>query len=422
MRKEPPNDQEKGWLSDLATVFRKRSGQYERAYVVAGYPVGTAYAITHVVMKMGRAQADWSDKQIEYPNYALARKSLAPEDAWRAFEALIETGDLTINGWPILKFEGRLNWLFDCESSNPEINVGWYAKCAHFSDNNAKGAGEDLVAVDAPYYPSAADGASYWTGISTQYRGSASGVTLVLPDFRARITGVGVGISSLNLGVEKGPAASEDVLVKYFARGPGYGPAQGDLSVEMQAPVVELGFTADQLTLILFEHRSGDILDRRSWHSRTPSGRTDVRYVIRGEDLRAIVDAGESQWAEFKRSFPEADKLAKPVTAFSNSPAGGALIVGIDEETHVIVGVDNWNPDTVTNAIRSYVDPNPVFTVRQEELDGKRLVVIEVEPGDDPPYLHRDLGPLVRANATNRTAKRYELDEIYRRTRGQTGG
>ena len=41
-------------------------------------------------------------------------------------------------------------------------------------------------------------------------------------------------------------------------------------------------------------------------------------------------------------------------------------------------------------------------------------MVIRVEEGRDKPYFVRERGPYIRANATDRIATRYEMDEIYR--------
>ena len=52
------------------------------------------------------------------------------------------------------------------------------------------------------------------------------------------------------------------------------------------------------------------------------------------------IKAGEFANIEFKREVPQkSEKYIKSVIAFANT-AGGKIVIGIDDETHEIVGVD----------------------------------------------------------------------------------
>ena len=64
---------------------------------------------------------------------------------------------------------------------------------------------------------------------------------------------------------------------------------------------------------------------------------------------------GESVNIEFKREVPQkSEKYIKSVIAFANT-AGGKIVIGIDDETHEIVGVDKDGVfkiiDNITNTI-----------------------------------------------------------------------
>ena len=52
------------------------------------------------------------------------------------------------------------------------------------------------------------------------------------------------------------------------------------------------------------------------------------------------IKAGESNNIEFKVEVPKkSEKYIKSVIAFANT-AGGKIVIGVDDETHEIVGVD----------------------------------------------------------------------------------
>lgn len=60
-----------------------------------------------------------------------------------------------------------------------------------------------------------------------------------------------------------------------------------------------------------------------------------VRYMIAEEIIR-----NESYNVEFKQSLPDkSEKYLKTIAAFANS-AGGKLVIGVEDETRKIVGVD----------------------------------------------------------------------------------
>ena len=68
--------------------------------------------------------------------------------------------------------------------------------------------------------------------------------------------------------------------------------------------------------------------------------------------------SGESKNVEYKVIVPDkSEKYMKTVVAFANTQ-GGRLVIGIDDKTHHVVGVDNDSlfqmMDALTNAILSH--------------------------------------------------------------------
>lgn len=142
-------------------------------------------------------------------------------------------------------------------------------------------------------------------------------------------------------------------------------------------------------------------------------------------ELLKEVRAGESKTLELKESLPpRAERWVKTVVAFSNS-AGGKLVVGVGDGGGV-AGVEDARrvADAAANAIDDLCEPQVTPRIRVEELDGREVVVIEVQPGTATPYhlKGRDLeqGTYVRVGATTRPAGEAVLRELALRGSSQS--
>lgn len=143
------------------------------------------------------------------------------------------------------------------------------------------------------------------------------------------------------------------------------------------------------------------------------------------KDLLGEVRDGESKTLELKESLPsQAERWVKTVVAFSNS-AGGKLVVGVRDDGE-IVGVTNAQSvaDSIANSIDDLIEPQVAPRIRVEELNGRDVVVMEVQPGTATPYhlRGRDLkrGTYVRVGATTRPADEAALRELALRGSSQS--
>lgn len=94
---------------------------------------------------------------------------------------------------------------------------------------------------------------------------------------------------------------------------------------------------------------------------------------------------GESVNIEFKREVPQkSEKYIKSVIAFANT-AGGKIVIGIDDETHEIVGVEKDGVfkiiDNITNTISDMCCPQIFPNIGVNTIDGKSVIVINIYPG-----------------------------------------
>ena len=124
------------------------------------------------------------------------------------------------------------------------------------------------------------------------------------------------------------------------------------------------------------------------------------------------IRAGESANIELKAEVPKkSEKYIKSVVAFANT-AGGKIIIGVDDESHEIIGVDKDEVfkimDGITNTISDMCYPQIFPNIGIDTIDDKCIIVIEIYPGANRPYyiksLGKEAGTFIRVSGTSRPA------------------
>ena len=132
------------------------------------------------------------------------------------------------------------------------------------------------------------------------------------------------------------------------------------------------------------------------------------------------IKAGESTNIEFKVEVPKkSERYIKSVIAFANT-AGGKIIIGVDDETHEIVGVNKDEVfkimDSITNTISDMCYPQIFPNIGVDTIDGKCVIVIEIYPGASRPYyiksLGKESGTYIRVSGTSRLADEAILKDL----------
>lgn len=129
---------------------------------------------------------------------------------------------------------------------------------------------------------------------------------------------------------------------------------------------------------------------------------------------------GESKNVEFKVMLPKnSEKYIKTIIAFANTQ-GGQLIIGIDDQTREIIGVDEdilfRTMDSISNAVSDACTPQIVPNVEPRTLNGKTVIVVTVAPGPNRPYYlksqGREKGTYIRVAGTSRPAHPEKIKEL----------
>lgn len=129
--------------------------------------------------------------------------------------------------------------------------------------------------------------------------------------------------------------------------------------------------------------------------------------------VKALIEQGENQFIEFKEQKVHPDSIAKEMAAFANTQ-GGTILIGISDQAG-ICGVDdskNWE-EWVANISRHNIIPAIQADCLIVEIDGNKIVVIDIPKGSDKPYQTNKNLYHIRIGSTSRVASQAELMRMF---------
>lgn len=112
-------------------------------------------------------------------------------------------------------------------------------------------------------------------------------------------------------------------------------------------------------------------------------------------------------------------KYVKTIVAYANT-SGGRLLIGVDDTTKDIVGVEPSSVfqimDKIANAVSDMCAPQIVPDITFQTIEGKCIVQVEIYPGQNRPYYIRSLGKengtYIRVAGTSRPADEAVLKDL----------
>lgn len=133
-------------------------------------------------------------------------------------------------------------------------------------------------------------------------------------------------------------------------------------------------------------------------------------------ELKERIAAGENLHTDFKRGFDSDRELAKDLVCFANTD-GGQLIFGVAKDRAVVGITDtDWLCAKVDDIAFQHCEP-PITVVQEVlEVDGVKVVVVNVPKGDQRPYRTNAGLYYVRTTSGCRSASREELLRLFQAT------
>lgn len=105
------------------------------------------------------------------------------------------------------------------------------------------------------------------------------------------------------------------------------------------------------------------------------------------QDFQKLINQGESETVEFKRTLAETEKAIQEIASFVNT-SGGVLFFGVQDDGTVIgIDIGKNNLEKLTNKITSLTDPVIYPSVAIENIDDKQIIVIKVDESVNKPHL-----------------------------------
>lgn len=136
--------------------------------------------------------------------------------------------------------------------------------------------------------------------------------------------------------------------------------------------------------------------------------------------IQELISKGESKTVEFKMELPKGNGLASTVCAFANR-AGGYLLIGVNDNGE-ISGVDDDVAsaylEKIPNMIHDIIYPMLLPEIYTYNVDGRKVVVVQIYPGNNTPYYIREKGKIhgtyMRVGRTNKQADEGMIKELER--------
>ncbi len=130
------------------------------------------------------------------------------------------------------------------------------------------------------------------------------------------------------------------------------------------------------------------------------------------EQLKALIQGGESTKVEFKESLKLHNQIGESVSGLSNAK-GGIIIVGFTDSGKISgVSIGDNTLERLANRIKLDTDPSIYPKISSSKLDGKDIILIEVEDVQDyiPPS-----SLTVRTPMKNRSSTKTKLTKEWER-------
>lgn len=133
-------------------------------------------------------------------------------------------------------------------------------------------------------------------------------------------------------------------------------------------------------------------------------------------EIEKLLTQNEGKTLEFKENLRSISGILKTIVAFANT-AGGTVIIGIEDQTKKIVGIDNAlrEEERLTSTISDSIAPLIVPDIEIRTYRNKEIILIHI-PHIAGPYYLKNTGPekgvYIRFGSTNRVVDQTMLQSL----------
>lgn len=105
--------------------------------------------------------------------------------------------------------------------------------------------------------------------------------------------------------------------------------------------------------------------------------------------LKKLIAEGENQHLDFKYCVSDSRKIARTLSAFSNSD-GGKLLIGVRDNGSIAGVKSDEEYYMIDTAAQLFCRPKITFTIKQHMAGGKTILEVDVMKGNERPYQVKD--------------------------------
>jgi predicted HTH transcriptional regulator len=139
--------------------------------------------------------------------------------------------------------------------------------------------------------------------------------------------------------------------------------------------------------------------------------------------LKRLIEEGENQQLDFKYCISDSRKIARTLSAFSNSD-GGRILIGVRDNGSIAGIRSDEEIYMVDTAAQLFCRPEITYTIKQHTSGGKTIVEVVVSKGNKRPYQAKDENgrwlSYFRQNDQNLVANRVLL-QVWRKEELKSG-
>lgn len=110
---------------------------------------------------------------------------------------------------------------------------------------------------------------------------------------------------------------------------------------------------------------------------------------MNAKEIKELCALGENSKVQFKLKIDNPSKIAAEIVAFANY-RGGAILIGVEDKTGAIVGLTYDEVQQISrdvgNVANNSVRPTVYLQTETVDVDGKTILVVNVNEGIDKPY------------------------------------
>ena len=414
---------------ELAATTERRREQYSHAIIRSAITTRDGeWKNCATTVQFGRGEAPES-LRFNYSGFEIHQVAVAPDQVMSFVDAILGEETLMLENRSVPLENPRFDKLGGqslgqrVSANDAWIPTDWPGDQFHiYAPSQVNPPSKPLLGASLPAYPDGFAAIEHILGVDvsggTRYDG---GVYFLLPDYRAQISSVSMGVESVTIKLARGYSPSSLLTGKVYAWGPQQQVFHQNIEEVQLGETIAIGFHPERVYIAIMAADQEDVVDQWELSPFRPNPKLEID-LSNPAYVDQLVSQGENTTVEFKPGIRSDDakmEWAETAIAFANT-VGGAILIGVDDNGR-IEGVHGgeWS-DIILESLRDRSEPPVRASVHAVALpENKTVYVLQVTQSADRPHLMKGKGTVyVRIGSTDKPATRHELDVLYRRDPG----